>query len=304
MGYGTNPGSQGWLPGKACKRMKLEKRFDYSAPCLSRRAKGFTLIELLVVIAIIAILAAMLLPALAKAKQKAQGIKCMSNLKQIQVASMLYSHDNSDQIVRTGGQAFRVSYLPNPWTDPGNPYNMWVYGDMSVPLSAANPELLRVGLLYPYLTTIEVYKCPADRRSALAPDSTQSPLSVRSMSMNGWMNPIQSWNTTRSHTTKGRDFRKQANIPAPSLTFTFIDENPYSINDGWFICDPTVKMWIDMPASYHNGAGGLAFADGHAEIKKWRDSSVLNDRGTGDVAPQVPDPGDLKWLQDRSTVIE
>jgi prepilin-type N-terminal cleavage/methylation domain-containing protein/prepilin-type processing-associated H-X9-DG protein len=274
------------------------------------RPGGFTLIELLVVIAIIAILAAMLLPALTKAKVRAQGAQCMNNLRQLQIASLLYSDDNADQIVRTGGQAFRVNFLPDPngWTGPGNRNNMWVYGDITVPFSAANADLIRAGLLFPYSKNIELYKCPADRRSALGATSTASPLSVRSMSMNGWMNPIQSWNTTRSHTVLGRDFRKQSSIPKPTGIFTFIDENPYSINDGWFICDPTLtgagKMWIDRPASYHNNAGGLAFADGHAEIKKWRDRRMIYDTGTGDLPPDNPDPGDLDWLMERSTVLQ
>ena len=268
------------------------------------RQGAFTLIELLVVIAIIAILAAMLLPALSKSKQKAQGIKCISNLKQLQVASVLYSNENGDQIVRTGGQAFRVSFLPNPWTDPGDSHNMWIYGDITVPLSAANADLLRVGLIFPYVSALEIFKCPADRRSAISPSSSASPLSVRSMSMNGWMNPIQSWNTTRPHTTKGRDFRKQSDILNAATTFTFIDENPWTINDGWFICDPTYKKWVDIPASYHNRAGSLAFADGHAEIKKWRDENMINNTVAADVDPQTPDPGDLAWLQERSTVID
>jgi len=272
---------------------------------LSRFASsaGFTLIELLVVIAIIAILAALLLPSLSKAKQKAQGIKCMSNLKQLQVGSTLYSLDNGDRIVRTGGQAFRVSFLPNAWTESGNPNNMWVYGDITLPLSAANADLIRAGLLWPYLSSLEIYKCPADRRSALGPESSANPLSVRSMAMNGWMNAIQSWNETRPHSVRGRDFRKQSDISRPATIFTFIDENPWSINDGWFICDPTVKVWIDDPATYHIRAGGLSYDDGHAEIKKWRDENMINVRTGGDVAPQTPDPGDLAWLQERSTII-
>jgi prepilin-type N-terminal cleavage/methylation domain-containing protein/prepilin-type processing-associated H-X9-DG protein len=268
--------------------------------------RGFTLIELLVVIAIIAILAAMLLPALAKAKQRAQAIKCVNNLRQLQLASMMYSLDNKDKIVRTGGQAYQVAFLPNAWTDDDNINNMWIYGDMSVPLSAMNPNLLKVGLIYPYVKTIEIFKCPADHRSALGAGSTANPLSVRSMSMNGWMNPIQTWNTTRAHTVRGKDFRKQTDIIRPSGIFTFIDENPYSINDGWFINDPTTPWnakWIDRPATYHNNAGGLSFADGHAEIKKWRDQNMIKDTGTADVAPQSPDPGDLAWLQERSTVV-
>jgi prepilin-type N-terminal cleavage/methylation domain-containing protein/prepilin-type processing-associated H-X9-DG protein len=271
-----------------------------------RFRRGFTLIELLVVIAIIAILAGLLLPVLSRAKQKAQGISCLNNLKQLQMGWTLYSGDNNDQIVRSGGQAFKVSYLPNPWTDPGDSHNQWVYGDITVPLASTNIALIQVGLLYPYAGNIGVYKCPADRRSALWP-ATSGPLTVRSMSMNAWMNPIQSWNTTRPHSVLCANFLKQSDVGqiGASSLFCFIDENPASINDGWFVCDPTSNLWIDKPATYHNSAGGLSFADGHAEIKKWKDDNLIGYNGTpaGDLPTTSPDPGDLAWLQQRSTTI-
>jgi prepilin-type N-terminal cleavage/methylation domain-containing protein/prepilin-type processing-associated H-X9-DG protein len=242
---------------------------------------GFTLIELLVVIAIIAILAAMLLPALSRAKMKAQGIACMNNTKQITLGALMYTTDNGDNLI------------PNPgWLDCGGGATQsqmdWGGGPGNI-----NTECLldpTRSAIAPYLKSTAVLKCPADKY--------QSPQNVgqrvRSISMNGALAGTGGSGPTvqgagpdgkRLYYGSGQGTKRAAQkmadlvTPGPSMVFYVLDEHADSVNDATFMFDPGympgTEKWRDLPASYHGGAGSLSFADGHAEIHKWLDGRTL-----------------------------
>jgi prepilin-type processing-associated H-X9-DG protein len=230
----------------------------------------------------------MLLPVLGKSKEKARAIKCLSNLRQLQMAWYIYSSDFSDRIVVTGGSA----WLGNP--------NNWVLGTVSDP-PPVNLNDIQNGLLFPYAKVTGIYKCPADMKMVIGAGSTSPTL--RSMSMNAWMNP-GALETALGNTAKFVLFRKQSDIRKPVDTWVTIDENPGTINDGWFVVNPESGSWVDIPAAYHNFSGALSFADGHAESRKWTDPAARYGGGIG--SPSTPPPpafSDLKWLQLRTTVL-
>ena len=260
-----------WNPWNAAVRPRLRLR-NGTRTGVASRPQAFTLIELLVVIAIIAVLAALLLPALGNAKQKALRIACLSNIRQLQLCWQLYADDHDGTVAMNHADALMSLS------------NSWVLGNAKLDTSATNIE---TGVLFPYNTSVAIYHCPSDR-STIA--STTS-LRFRSCSMNSWIygdDPAVTQPVTRL---------SQLLRPGPARTFILIDEHEGSIDNGSFLLLELGRwLWVNWPSTRHDLGGTLTFADGHAEWWKWRDGALHFDGSYSHPTP--PGDRDLRRLQE------
>lgn len=282
--------------------------------CRSKRWKAFTLIELLAVIAIIAILAGLLLPALNKAKSKAQGIQCQSNLRQLTLAWRLYAEDSAD----------RLPACHNCGTHggPNSPY-VWVSGwlDLTNPRKRDNWDLEQDVKKSPLWgaggNAPGIWRCPADKSTGINQQGQEVPR-VRSYSISPPVGGTSDHNCGGvpwlDYTGLNMYYRLGAMVnPGPAKTFVFLDERAETLSESVFYLSmdgssekPGVATFYDYPGSSHNGGAGLSFADGHTEPKKWQDPRTIPGRLTpsGSGYPGgVASPGnrDLLWLQERCT---
>ena len=249
-----------------------------------RNSRGFTLIELLVVIAIIAILAAMLLPSLTRAKAKSQGIHCMNSLRQLGLGWQMYAHDNNDIAL-------------GPFPAPGHP--SWVDGGYDTAPDGVSLDTLKKSVTWPYVNSIQAFRCAADH-SQLRWQGQLQPR-VISYALNCFLGAPSGWVST-SGQGRYQSVMKISSFGArgPTEIYTLLDEHENSINDCHF--DPFADLtrfsnnpWLDAPAGRHSNAAGFDFADGHAEIHKWRTPGLSKTLRSNDGSTPRPYP-DLPFI--------
>jgi len=272
-----------------------------SALASGASGKGFTLIELLVVIAIIAILSAILLPALSQAKGRAQAILCLNNTRQLILGWHLYADDFEGRLpynLGMAGSSFRT------------PLN-WVNNVMTWDLSSdnINTATLTEASLGPFVSqATAIYRCPSDHVVSAAQSAAGWDGRIRSYSMNAMVGDAGEISSSGVNTNNPDyvQFFKMTQIPQPTEIFVFLDEHPDSINDGYFLERDYYPEWHDLPATYHNGATAFSFADGHSSLHRWTQSTTFRPPLPDAANLPIPVPAngkdDLEWMLDHMSV--